>query len=298
MADYGTNLCTLTTCPVTDSIFYYRPSFAANVAFLCLFAFTALLHLVQGIYTKKPAFTIAVSLGCIAEIIGYVGRIISWNNPFSTNGFLIQICCLTIAPAFFSAAIYFCLSDIVRHVSVEASRIKPWAYALIFIPCDFVSLVLQGAGGGLASVAAEQNRSARTGTHVMVAGLSFQVASMAFFILLASEYLLRVKRLDKKAGSRFHGLPISRTRLSIFAMFFSLAITCIFVRCIYRVIELSEGWEGTLIHNQTDFIVLEGVMVVIAAYALHIGHPGILGRGRVTPVRRYAAAESAKSARF
>ena len=259
MADYGTNYCTLDTCPVTDSIFYYRPSFAANVAFLSLFAFTSLLHLVQGIYTKKPAFCIAVCIGCVAEILGYVGRIISWNNPFSINGFLIQICCLTIAPAFFSAGIYFCLSDIVRHVSMEASRIKPWAYALIFIPCDFVSLVLQGAGGGLASVAAEQNRSARTGTHIMVAGLSFQVASMTLFILLASEYLLRVKRLDRRAGSRIFRLPVSRARLSIFAAFFSLAIICIFIRCIYRVIELSEGWEGTLIHDQTDFIVLEGV---------------------------------------
>lgn len=286
--------CTLATCPVTDSIFYYRPSLAANAVFLALFVLTGLLHLGQGIYTKKTAFWIAVCLGCTAEVLGYVGRIISWNNPFSLNGFLIQICCLTIAPAFFSAGIYFCLSDIVKHVSVEASRLKPRTYAFIFIPCDFVSLVLQGAGGGLASVAAQNNENARPGTNVMVAGLSFQVASMALFILLAIEYVLRVKSLERKAGTKM-ALPVSRQRLLSFACFFSLAITCIFIRCVYRVIELSEGWQGTLIHDETDFIVLEGVMVVIAAYCLHIGHPGTLGRGEVTPTQQHLAVIEDKS---
>jgi RTA1 like protein len=259
MSDYGTANCTLATCPVTHSIFYYQPSFTANLAFLVLFAATGILHFAQGTYTKKTSFTVAVCIGCFTEVIGYLGRLISWHNPFSLDGFLTQICCLTIAPAFFSAGIYFCLSDIVKYVSVEASRIPPSAYARIFIPCDLISLALQGAGGGLASVAAENNRSARTGTNIMVAGLAFQVASMTLFILLAIGYVLHVKRLDKEAGSARISMPVSQPRLFAFASFFSLAIICIFIRCIYRVIELSEGWEGSLIHNQTDFIVLEGM---------------------------------------
>lgn len=256
MAD-GYAQCTLETCPVTDSIFYYRPSLSANAAFLALFAFTGLIHLMQGIYTRKPWFTFAIGWGCTAEIIGYVGRIISWNNPFSLNGFLIQICCITIAPVFFTAAIYVCLGDVVRHVSREASRVGPRGYAWLFIPCDVVSLILQGAGGGLASVAAENNKSASTGTWIMVAGLSFQVLSLAIFILLVGEYILRVKRLQR--AGRPITMPVSRRRLATFALFLSLAIVCIFIRCVYRVIELSEGWQGTLIHDETDFIVLEGV---------------------------------------
>lgn len=31
-------------------------------------------------------------------------------NAYDLNGFLLQICCISLAPAFFSAAIYFCLS--------------------------------------------------------------------------------------------------------------------------------------------------------------------------------------------
>lgn len=31
-------------------------------------------------------------------------------NAYDLNGFLLQICCISLAPAFFSAAIYLCLS--------------------------------------------------------------------------------------------------------------------------------------------------------------------------------------------
>lgn len=109
--------CTVDTCPISDSVYSYRPSLAANACFLTFFAITGLAHIVQGILTKKRAFWISVALGCIGEIVGYAGRIISHFDPFSQIGFLIQICCLTIAPAFFAAAIYFTLGDIVRAVS-------------------------------------------------------------------------------------------------------------------------------------------------------------------------------------
>lgn len=247
--------CTIDTCPISESIFVYRPSLAANASFLTFFAITGLAHIVQGILTKKRAFWICIALGCVGEVVGYAGRILSHFDPFSQNGFLIQICCLTIAPAFFAAAIYFTLGDIVRAVSPRASRIKPSGYAAIFIPCDFVSLVLQGAGGGLASTASEDGEDASLGTNIMIAGLAFQVASMSLFILLAVEYVWRVKRVEKDTPQ----LPVSKTKLQLFMGFFSLAVICIFIRCIFRVIELAEGWEGELIKNETMFIVLEGV---------------------------------------
>lgn len=256
MAEEEYTVCTLSTCPIEESIFSYQPSLAANASFLALFALTGILHTIQGILTHKRAFWIAAVLGCIAEVIGYAGRIISHHDPFSQNGFLIQICCLTLAPAFFSAAIYFTLGDIVTAVSLRSSRVKPRGYAAIFIPCYIVSLILQGTGGGMASVSSQNGQDPTPGTNIMVAGLSFQVASMTLFILLASEYVWRVRRIEGKEVSR---LPVSKNKLWLFVAFFSLAVTGIFIRCIYRVIELSEGWEGDLIQNERIFIVLEGV---------------------------------------
>lgn len=46
-------------------------------------------------------------------------------------------------------------------------------------------------------------------------------------------------------------------RLFLYAL--TLSFTLIMIRCIYRVVELSSGWGSTLMKNQTDFIMLEGV---------------------------------------
>ena len=51
------------------------------------------------------------------------------------------------------------------------------------------------------------------------------------------------------------------TRFRVFLVFLSLAVILILVRCIYRIDELSNGYNGTLIHDENLFIGLEGVYV-------------------------------------
>lgn len=53
---------------------------------------------------------------------GYGGRIMMHPNAYDLNGFLLQICCISLAPAFFSAAIYFCLSRTYVQPSVTSSH--------------------------------------------------------------------------------------------------------------------------------------------------------------------------------
>ena len=89
---YGPNeTCTVSTCDVSRSIYQYRPSLGANIAFLVLFAIALFIHIAQGIRWRSWAFLFAMFWGCVAEIIGYGGRIMLWQNPFSFPGFLTQI---------------------------------------------------------------------------------------------------------------------------------------------------------------------------------------------------------------
>lgn len=83
--------CTLTLCPVSDSVYQYRPSLAANAVFLALYGIAFIIHAVLGFKWRTWAFAIAMLLGCVSEMIGYGGRIMLWKNPFSFIGFLIQI---------------------------------------------------------------------------------------------------------------------------------------------------------------------------------------------------------------
>ena len=54
----------------------------------------------------------------------------------------------------------------------------------------------------------------------------------------------------------------------------SFATVCIFVRSVYRVAELGEGWTGQLIRDQDTFIGLESALVVVAVLSLNAFHPG------------------------
>ena len=125
----------------------------------------------------------------------------------------------------------------------------------MFIPSDVFSLVLQAVGGALSS---QSNGSSGPAVDISIAGLSFQVASLCFFIALCVDYTWRARkgRRANPEGSKHLSM-----RFKIFVLFLSAAIILILIRCIYRIDELSEGYSGPLIHNEGLFIALEGVYV-------------------------------------
>ena len=76
--------CTLKTCPLKLSYYNYLPSLAANGTFLALFAISLCCFLLQvGLSRRFIGFTIAMVSGCVLEVLGYIGRIMSWYNPFN-----------------------------------------------------------------------------------------------------------------------------------------------------------------------------------------------------------------------
>ena len=101
---------------------------------------------------------------------------------------------LTIAPVFISATIYLCLSRIIVIYGVDNSRFRPRTYTAVFLSCDFISLLLQTAGGAFADTHLTNLPLQNTGVHIMVTGLAFQVASLFLFAALCVEYALRVMK--------------------------------------------------------------------------------------------------------
>jgi hypothetical protein len=186
---------------------------------------------------------------------------------------------LTIGPAFYAAAIYLCLSRIISTFGAENSRLAPVWYPRLFIACDFVSLLLQAIGGGMASSATHTGSNPQPGNHLMLAGLAFQVFTLFIFMGLSLDFAIRTyrniksvgaeKALDPKHWSLRHS---KRFRCFIFALAF--ATLCIFTRSVYRVAELSEGWTGRLIETQRYFIGLEGAIVAAGVLTLNAFHPG------------------------
>lgn len=155
----------------------------------------------------------------------------------------------------------------IRVAGRHTSPIGPRVYLLIFSTCDVISLVIQAVGGALASLAetAEPPKDTKPGTHTMVAGIVFQMASITVFAVLFVLFVVRARNSN---------LP-RKNYILLGATAFSTVM--IYVRSIYRTIELSQGWRGYLITREPYFIVLDGVMIVLATGVFIVIHPGWFG---------------------
>ena len=170
------------------------------------------------------------------------------------------------------------------------SRIPALWYPRIFIPCDVVSLLLQAGGGGAASAASHSDRDPSIGNNIMDAGLAFQVFTLFIFMCLSIDFAIKTLLRYRKMGSddafdQSHEALRKSKRFHGFLVALAFATLCIFTRSVYRVAELSEGWNGHLIKTQKYFIGLEGAIVSAAVLALNIFHPGFCFREGETSVR-------------
>jgi len=269
--------CTNDTCSHDYGFVDYVPNLAANALYVAIFSTLLLVQLYQGYRYKAWSYTVAMVLGLAGEVTGYVGRIYMHNNIFLANPFLTYLICLTIAPVFFSAAIYLCLSRIVTIYGVEHSRLRPRTYTILFMTCDFISLVLQAAGGAIADLFIGKPLMA-TGVHIMVAGLAFQVFSLLAFVVLCAEFAWRVR--SHKGPIVTEHSRVGETRsFHIFLCSLSLAILFILIRSSFRVAELEGGFSSTLANNQVLLMVLDGAMMVFASSLLTVFHAGSAFKG-------------------
>ena len=187
--------CTVDTCSLLVANWSYLPNLGGNAFFVLVFGAFLIANIVLGLWKRTWGVLVGMTLGTLFELLGYIGRLMAHYQPFDFNPFLIYIIFLTIGPALISAAIYLCLARIIVVYGKENARFKPRIYSIIFMVSDFIALVLQGAGGGIAATAAGNDQStAQSGINIMIAGLAWQVISLTTFALAAADFAWCVKR--------------------------------------------------------------------------------------------------------
>lgn len=98
-------LCTLETCDLSMASFLYLPTVPGNAIYAAIFAIYIIAQLYFGIRHRVWGYMTAMVLGLLAEVIGYIARVMLHNSPFDNNDFLMYLICLTIAPALLSASV-------------------------------------------------------------------------------------------------------------------------------------------------------------------------------------------------
>lgn len=142
-------------------------------------------------------------------------------------------------------------------------------YANHYNPCDHAlrSLLVQSVGGGIASIASNNKNQSMMdmGTHIMVAGICWQMFTMVVFTVLAIIFVVNVGKANIKLDPK----------LKVFCWGMAIVTVMIFIRCIYRTAELMQGWRGYIIEHEIYFAMLDFVPMIIAIVAYNIWHPGM-----------------------
>jgi len=99
----------------------------------------------------------------------------------------------------------------------------------------------------------------------MVAGILFQLASIAVFSFLFTWVILK--------ALRSHGEVLRQRKIQYIIAATVFAVIVIVIRSIYRTIELLQGWSGYLITTERYFIALDGAMMVLCVGVFNIVQP-------------------------
>jgi len=263
---------------IETSPYGYVPTEWVTIVFIALFGISTAVHLFQAIRFRLW-FLIVTAVFCgLLEIIGWSGRLWSSINVFNGNAFLTQIVSTIIAPTPLVGANFILLGRIIMVLGPRYSRISARWYSRVFLSCDIISLVVQGAGGGIAASAPNGDQSqSDLGGHIMLGGIAFQTVSIVIYTATAAEFLTRyVKDRPVRDADVFTKRVKTTRRMKLMLTGLALMTIFIFIRSIYRLIELSNGWNGTIITTQWLFNVWDGAMIVLAMYTLNVLHPGRL----------------------
>ncbi|KAF8157813.1 RTA1-like protein [Crassisporium funariophilum] len=265
------------TAPLTIfelSPYHYVPTRSVAYIFLVLFFISTFAHVIQSV-KYRMWWLIPTACFCgVLELTGWGARMWSTNDPFNPTPFEIQITATIIAPTPLIAANFVILGKIIERLGPAYSRLTPKMYTAIFCTCDVISLVTQAAGGTLAT--SKRASTSNLGTNIMLGGIVFQLAILILYACCGVEYYVRYfkERPIRSKMDTQRGRYTTKLRRLTYGLVIST--TCLFVRAIYRTVELADGWNGKVISNQLLFNLFDGAMVVIAIYTLNIAHPGVM----------------------
>ncbi|KAI0773340.1 RTA-like protein, partial [Irpex lacteus] len=240
------------------SPYNYVPTESVTLVFLVLFGISTALHLGQSIWFKLWWLLPTAVLAGTGETIGWAGRFWSTQNILNDNAFLMQITTTIISPTPLLAANFIIFSRLVNILGAQYSRLSPvWcmSFPCAQNPCAHLYRSID-------------SRISLHGSNVMLAGIVFQLVALTIFAAFMAEYVFRFLR-NRPLRSAVSTLPAAQPLrsfvvLAMVGLVFSTLV--LFIRCVYRTIELADGWNGRIISTQVYFNVLDGAMVVLAMY--------------------------------
>ncbi|KAG1850051.1 RTA1 like protein-domain-containing protein [Suillus tomentosus] len=258
----------------------YVPTEWICILFLVLYSISTIIHLSQAVKFRLWWMLPTATFAGVLEILGWSARLWSSHSPKLLTPYEMQLVGTIIAPTPLVAANFIILGKIINQVGPQYSRLTPKLYTIIFCCFDVICLIVQAFGGASAAHAVSQDTSAAMGANIMLGGIAAQLFAIVVYVTLASEFFLRLKfnspfRHVEQPRVLEKGQSAVSKNLRVLICAMAFCTLCIFIRSIYRTVELAGGWFGPVITTQHYFDWLDGAMVTLAIYSLNFFHPGI-----------------------
>ncbi len=103
------------------------------------------------------------------------------------------------------------------------------------------------------------------GTNIMVAGILFQLAAMTLYCTCVTIFAMRVAHARLKFPASVYWLCWGNF----------IVTAMIYVRGIYRAIELLGGWSGKYVTHEIYFVLLDELPMIFALVSFNLFHPGM-----------------------
>lgn len=117
-------------------------------------------------------------------------------------------------------------------------------------------------GGGLL---AGGGSSIKTGENLIMAGLAFQLIFFFLFIVAGALFHARVRGNPTEKCKRY---PYEKHLWNLY-----IVSVLIFVRCLVRLIEYGQGWQGYIITHEVFLYIFDALLMWLSMAAMFYPHP-------------------------
>ncbi|TFK43477.1 RTA1-like protein [Crucibulum laeve] len=238
---------------------------ASNALTAVAFSLVLLVALIQSwcIWRWGAKWMLSMVIGAYTFSFGLATRFGLHLHPQSKGLYIVEYLFVVLSPCAFIAADYVLLGRLARHLKADQHLlISPRRITIVFITSDITTFLIQAIGGAM-SVSANAPDRALAGSRVFLAGLAAQLLSFFVFTCLYIVFLNRVRKYQPEVWN----MDANKSWLTSWrTLAVVLFVSCIgiLIRSGFRVVELSEGFQGRLATSEAFFYGLDTLPLFIA----------------------------------
>lgn len=195
-------------------------------------------------------------------MVGFAFRELGGYHTDNLTYLIVSVVLIMSGPPVYALINYFILSRILYYIPYLAPM-HPGRVVTTFVGLDAVCEILIGQGAWRMANSSLTEKQRQLGANLVTASLCLQTALFGTFGLFAAVFHYRASKLKVLSKD---------LRTVLYVLYVSASIVTI--RCVFRLAEYIEGWEGTLYRNEVFFWIFEAIIMFLNTALLNLYFPG------------------------